>query len=76
MTFLEFKAWFDGFCEGIEGAPNTEQWKRICEKFGEVHEPLPGPCPQPYRFVPGDMSPFGPPYEITCSLPAFNLDLN
>jgi hypothetical protein len=30
MTLNEFKAWFEGFIEKINGLPTEEQWKRIC----------------------------------------------
>ena len=29
MTLSEFKAWFDGYTENMDGTPDTKQWKRI-----------------------------------------------
>lgn len=37
MTPAEFKAWFDGFCEGIEGAPSVDQFERIKERVAEIN---------------------------------------
>ncbi len=36
MTLQEFKAWFDGFTEAMEGAPNAAQWSRIKEQVGKI----------------------------------------
>lgn len=36
MKLDEFKAWFEGFTEGLEGAPTAKQWKRIKERVGEI----------------------------------------
>lgn len=36
MTINEFKAWFDGFSEGIKKAPTPKQWERIQERVGEI----------------------------------------
>ena len=36
MTPLEFKAWFDGFSEGIDKAPTQKQWVRIKERVTEI----------------------------------------
>jgi hypothetical protein len=41
MTFQEFKSWLDGFIEGINGAPNAEQWERIKRVMDKVCEPAP-----------------------------------
>ncbi len=32
MTPNEFKAWFEGFSEAVDGAPTPAQWQRISEK--------------------------------------------
>lgn len=32
MTLIEFKAWFEGFCEGITDIPTKEQWDKIKAK--------------------------------------------
>ena len=37
MTPQEFKAWFDGFTEGLDGAPNEKQWKRIKAKVADIN---------------------------------------
>ena len=36
MTLSEFKAWFEGFTEGMDGTPNTDQWKRIQARVKEI----------------------------------------
>jgi hypothetical protein len=36
MKLDEFKAWFEGFTEGMEGAPTAKQWKRIKERVAEI----------------------------------------
>ncbi len=36
MTKNEFKAWFQGFSEGIEGQPTEAQWQRVCERVNEI----------------------------------------
>ena len=36
MTLQEFKAWFEGFSENIDGAPTDKQWKKIKAKVGEI----------------------------------------
>lgn len=36
MTLPEFKAWFEGFTETMEGPPNEKQWARIQERIAEV----------------------------------------
>jgi hypothetical protein len=38
MTKNEFRAWFDGFCEGMEGAPNDKQWERIKARVAEIND--------------------------------------
>ncbi len=36
MTLSEFKAWFEGFTECMDGAPDKEQWKRIKARVKEI----------------------------------------
>lgn len=36
MKTNEFKAWFNGFTEGIEGVPTEKQWKRIKQMVKEI----------------------------------------
>jgi hypothetical protein len=36
MTLAEFKAWFDGFTEDMEGAPSAKQWKRIKARVAQI----------------------------------------
>jgi hypothetical protein len=36
MTPLEFKAWFDGFSEGIDKVPTQKQWARIKDRIAEI----------------------------------------
>lgn len=36
MTPVEFKAWFEGFTEGMEGKPTEKQWARIKKRVSEI----------------------------------------
>jgi hypothetical protein len=36
MTPQEFKAWFEGFSEGIEDVPTEKQWARVKERIAEI----------------------------------------
>lgn len=36
MTQAEFKAWFTGFTEALDGLPNKEQWECIKERVKEI----------------------------------------
>jgi len=46
MTLSEFKAWLEGFEEGVKGSPNQAQWKKIKERLEMVMESAPY-TPQP-----------------------------
>jgi hypothetical protein len=40
MTIGEYKAWVDGFLEGVgKKTPTKEQWEKIQKKLQDVHEP-------------------------------------
>lgn len=36
MTLDEFKAWFEGFTENVDGQPTKKQWERIKARVGEI----------------------------------------
>lgn len=36
MTLAEFKAWFEGFTEDMDGAPSKKQWERIKARVSEI----------------------------------------
>ena len=36
MTPKEFKAWFEGFTEAMEGQPTEEQWKKIKARVAQI----------------------------------------
>ena len=36
MTNSEFKAWFYGFTEAMDGVPNKKQWDRITARVKEI----------------------------------------
>lgn len=38
MTNNEFKAWFEGFSEGIDKAPTIKQWAKIKEKVKTIND--------------------------------------
>lgn len=37
MTLSEFKAWFEGFSEGIDKVPNAKQFEKIKAKVAEIN---------------------------------------
>lgn len=44
MTLSEFKAWFEGFTENIDGRPSEKQWARICKRMKDIDgSPTPYP---------------------------------
>ena len=43
MNLQEFKAWFEGFTENLDGTPTAKQWKRIQEKIGKIVDAPPVP---------------------------------
>ena len=45
MNLAEFKAWFDGFTENLDGPPGPKAWERICARVKEI-KPDPTPWPQ------------------------------
>jgi hypothetical protein len=36
MTLSEFKAWFEGFTEDMDGAPTAKQFKKIKAKVADI----------------------------------------
>lgn len=40
MTPDQFKAWFEGFCEGIADAPTREQWAKVKAKVTDLGSPV------------------------------------
>jgi hypothetical protein len=49
MTFSEFRAWFAGYVENIDGVPTLEQWERIKSRLDEVSAASPAPVYSPSR---------------------------
>lgn len=43
MTPSEFKAWFDGFCEGMDGPPTADQFERIKKQIASIGPEWPSP---------------------------------
>lgn len=41
MNLSEFKAWFEGFAENLEGPPTEKQWARITDKIGQIKDAPP-----------------------------------
>lgn len=39
MNIAEFKAWFEGYTEDMEGPPSAAQWERIKSRVGELSLP-------------------------------------
>lgn len=48
MTLSEFKAWFSGFTEMMDGPPNADQWSRIQARIKEIDD-RPASKPVAYR---------------------------
>ena len=44
MNLSEFKAWFEGYTEAMEGRPTEKQWKRIQARVKEIKD-----APTTYR---------------------------
>lgn len=44
MNLTEFKAWFEGYTEEMDGAPSKKQWEKI---KGKVCDITPNPTPAP-----------------------------
>ena len=40
MNVYEFKAWFEGFSEGVNGEPTLTQWNKIRNKIKYLNEPI------------------------------------
>lgn len=38
MNLSEFKAWFGGYTEEMEGPPTEKQWKRIKKKIDKIDD--------------------------------------
>ncbi len=36
MTLSEFKAWFGGYTEDMDGPPSAKQWKRIKSRVKDI----------------------------------------
>lgn len=45
MNLSEFKAWFEGFTENLNGQPNQKQWARIKSKIAEIKDAPPTSYP-------------------------------
>ncbi len=45
MNLSEFKAWFEGFTENMDGPPGEKAWKRILAKIGEITDAPPTTYP-------------------------------
>jgi len=44
VNLSEFKAWFEGFTEDMNGPPSERQWKRIKKRVSEItSDPTPWP---------------------------------
>lgn len=54
MTLSEFKAWFEGFTENIDGIPSKKQWARIRKRVNEISD-----TPTPF-FVERYLRPYYP----------------
>jgi hypothetical protein len=74
MTKSEFRAWFDGFCEGMDGAPNEKQWERIKARVAEIDDKVVSypvyidRYVEPYRrYWPNNVPYWGSPLVATCT---------
>lgn len=41
MNLPEFKAWFEGFTESMDGPPGEKAWKRIRDRIGSINSDEP-----------------------------------
>lgn len=66
MKIEEFKAWFQGFCENMDGPPSAEQWKKIKANVANIDN-----VATPIQFIEHhyrDYNTFWPrPYQVWCS---------
>ncbi len=66
MTQQEFKAWFDGFTEAMDGAPNKKQWERIKARVKEIDGVV---TTYPVFVEPWYVPPYwAPPFIRTCDI--------
>lgn len=38
MNASEFRAWFEGFCEGVGDAPTAEQWAKVKSRISSLRD--------------------------------------
>jgi hypothetical protein len=44
MNLSEFKAWFEGFTDNLDGPPGPKAWEKICARVKEIKaDPTPWP---------------------------------
>lgn len=44
MNLSEFKAWFEGFTDNLDGPPGPKAWEKICERVKGIKvDPTPWP---------------------------------
>jgi hypothetical protein len=68
MTLSEFKAWFEGFTEAMDGPPDAKQWARIQSKVKEIADKPAVAYREPFR--PPTVRPFvGQPVTLVGDLP-------
>lgn len=65
MDAKEFKAWFEGFCEGVGDAPTAEQRAKLKQKAGTLAEPL-DKLNLPNALLYRDARPFPPQVYAQC----------
>lgn len=46
MNVTQFKSWFEGFCENIDGIVTVDQWEKVKNKIKILEESRTNPYPQ------------------------------
>lgn len=59
MNLSEFKAWFEGYTENMDGPPGEKQWKRIQARVAEITD---APSVSYPIFIERYVKPYCPPY--------------
>jgi len=67
MNLSEFKAWFEGFSENLDGPPDKKQWRRIRETIEKItKDPTPWPIfIERYRRYDWSREIYGPYYSTS-----------
>lgn len=72
MKMTEFKAWFEGYREGMEGTtPTADQWARICARVAEIDGVAITERVYVDRYWPTSVAPYRPLYPYSGNEPVW-----